>query len=219
MRKGNRMSDNRQNIIDATQRLLESHGLARLTTRDIAREAKVAEGLIYHHFKDKAELVFEVVQTMMTETKNVLQNFPLQVGKSDLLAIMEDALYTIYRTHYAGVLIIYSIFSDNKLRTRMQEILQERNIGPRSKIEGMTVFLEAEQRLGRLSAQTDPQVLARCLWLITIQLAMEDQLTGREIDEMQVRKELRDFLQTLMNGCAPRPAAPEKKQTKKNKGK
>jgi hypothetical protein len=30
-----------------------------LTTRDIAREAKVTEGLIYHHFKDKVELVTE----------------------------------------------------------------------------------------------------------------------------------------------------------------
>ncbi len=213
------MSDNRQNIIEATQRLLESLGLAQLTTRDIAREAKVAEGLIYHHFKDKAELVFEVVQTMMVETKNVLQNFPLQVGKRDLLKIMEDALYTIYRSHYEGVLIIYSIFSDNQLRRRMQEILQERNIGPRSKIEGMRVFLEAEQRLERLAKDVDPQILARCLWLITIQLAMEDQLTGRKIDEAQVRKELRGYLQLLMNGCAPRASTPERKQATKNKGK
>ena len=69
------MSENRQNIIDATQRLLQTHGLARLTTRAIAREAKVAEGLIYHHFKDKAELIYETSQTMMSETKNILQIF------------------------------------------------------------------------------------------------------------------------------------------------
>ena len=198
------MSDNRQNIIEATQRLLQTHGLARLTTRVIAREAKVAEGLIYHHFKDKAELVFEVVEAMMSETKNVLQNFPLQVGKRTLPDIMEDALYTIYRSHYDGIIIICSIFSDNQLRARIQEIMQERNIGPKSNIEGMRAFLEAEQRLGRLSSDIDPQIVARCLWLIIIQWAMEDQLLGRKPDEAQVRKELQTYVQTLMTGFAPR---------------
>jgi len=37
------MIDNRQNIINATARLLQTQGLARLTTREIARKAKVAE--------------------------------------------------------------------------------------------------------------------------------------------------------------------------------
>jgi len=30
-----------------------------LTTREIAREADVAEGLIYHHFGNKANLIFK----------------------------------------------------------------------------------------------------------------------------------------------------------------
>jgi len=64
---------------------LQTHGLARLTTRDIAREAKVAEGLIYHHFKDKAELIFEIIETRVRETKNYMQNLPLEVGKKDPL--------------------------------------------------------------------------------------------------------------------------------------
>lgn len=211
------MSDNRQNIIDATQRLLQTHGLARLTTRDIAREARVAEGLIYHHFKDKAELIFEAVQIMMEDTKNVLQNLPLQVGTRALSDILEDALCTIYRTHYEGVFIICSIFSDIHLHKRMQEIMKERNIGPRSKIEGLSVFLEAEQRLGRLSKNIDPQAAARCLWLITIQLAMENRLTGRNPDETQVRKEFRNYMQTLMNGLAPQPTSEENITMKKVK--
>jgi len=63
-----------------TERLLQTHGLARLTMREIAREAKVAEGLIYHHFKDKAELILEVVEQRLHDTKNVLQTLPLRVG-------------------------------------------------------------------------------------------------------------------------------------------
>ena len=62
------MNENRQNIICATERLLQTHGLARLTTREIAREAGVTEGLIYHHFKDKAELILEVVEQRLHDT-------------------------------------------------------------------------------------------------------------------------------------------------------
>ena len=51
----------------------------------------------------------------------------------------------------------------------MQEIIKERNIGPQSKIEGLSAFLEAEQRLGRFSDSVDPQVAARCLWMMIIQ--------------------------------------------------
>ena len=83
------MIDNRQNIINATIGLLQTKGLARLTTREIARKAKVAEGLIYHHFKDKAELVHDVVEQRMHDVKNVLQSLPLQVGLRTLSENLE----------------------------------------------------------------------------------------------------------------------------------
>jgi len=36
----------------------------------------------YHHFKDKAELIFEVVETRVRETKNLMLNLPLELGKA-----------------------------------------------------------------------------------------------------------------------------------------
>jgi AcrR family transcriptional regulator len=204
------MIDNRQNIINATDRLLQTHGLARLTTREIARKAKVAEGLIYHHFKDKAELIFEAVQTRFGETKNLLQNLPLQVGARPLVETLEDVLYSVYRAHYEIVLIVCSIFADHKLRARMHEIMEERNIGPQSKIEGLSVYLAAEQRLGRLSDAVDPQVVANCLWMISIQSAMDDQLMGQKQNAAQVRKKIRKYLQTLMTGLEPHLKTEEK---------
>ena len=84
------MSDNRQNIINATDLLLQTDGLARLTRSKIARKAKVAEGLIYQHFRDKAELIFEAVETRLHENKNLMQNLPLEVGnmKSRLSSVL-----------------------------------------------------------------------------------------------------------------------------------
>lgn len=211
------MIDNRQNIINATERLLQTHGLARLTTREIARKAKVAEGLIYHHFKDKAELIYEVVETRVRETKNIMQNLPLQVGTRTLLENLEDVLYSVYLSHCEISPIMCSVFADQRLRSRMQEILKEKGMGPQYAIEGLNVYLAAEQRLGRLSDAVDTQIIAKCLWLISIQSAMIDKLLGYDPDEQHVRREIRNYLQTLMTGFEPNPKTQEKAGLKKGK--
>ena len=211
------MSDSRQNIINATERLLQTKGLARLTTREIAREAKVTEGLLYHHFRDKAELIYEVVETRVSDSRNLLQNLPLQVGTRTLPEILEDVLHAVYLVHYDIVLLICSIFTDQQLRLRMREIMEEKNIGPRRTIEILSVFLAAEQRMGRLSDAVDPWAAARCLWLIIIQFAMEDRLMGRKPDDAHVREEIRSYLQTMMKGLAPDSSSADKTGAKKSK--
>jgi AcrR family transcriptional regulator len=210
------MIDNRQNIINATERLLQTHGLARLTTREIARKAKVAEGLIYHHFKDKAELIYEVVETRVRETKNIMQNLPLQVGTRTLLDNLEDVLHSVYLSHCEISPIICSVFADQRLRERMQEILKEREMGPQYAIEGLDVYLAAEQRLGRIRDAVDTKVIAKCLWMISIQSAMLDKLMGYDLDAKHVRSEIRNYLQTLMTGFDPRLPAKQKTTLKKS---
>ncbi|MGD0279089.1 MAG: TetR/AcrR family transcriptional regulator [Smithella sp.] len=210
------MNENRQNIIYATEHLLQTHGLARLTTRDIAHEAKVAEGLIYHHFKDKAELIFEVIETRVREAKNIMQNLPLEVGKSTLLKNLEDVLLSVYHAHYEITPIINTVFADQKLRVRLQELVKERNMGPQHAIEGLEVYLAAEQRLGRLSNAIKTDVLAKCLWMISVQSAMIDRWMGNESDEIRTSHEIRDYVKTLMTGFDPRLPAKQKTTLKKS---
>jgi AcrR family transcriptional regulator len=211
------MTDNRQNIINATERLLHTHGLARLTTREIAREAKVAEGLIYHHFKDKAELIFEVVETRVRETRNLMQNLPLEIGKRTLLENLENILFAVYHAHYEITPIICSIFADQHLHIRIQEIIKEREIGPQYAIEGLAVYLAAEQRLGRISAATDTQVLAKCLWMMSTQLAMLEKLMGNKPDEKQVRNEIRNDLKNIVTSLELQPKTERRSGLKKKK--
>jgi AcrR family transcriptional regulator len=210
------MNENRQNIICATERLLQTHGLARLTTRNIAREAKVAEGLIYHHFKDKAELIHEVVEQRLYDTKNVLQSLPLQVGLRTLTENLEDVLSVIYHSHYEIIPIIFSVFADHQLRARMREIMKEREVGPQHAIEGLALYLAAEQRLGRIADNIIPNTAAKCLWMISSQTAMDDQLMEQKQDTARIRQEIRQVVQTMMTGLAPRLPARQKKILRKS---
>jgi AcrR family transcriptional regulator len=211
------MNESRQNIICATERLLQTHGLARLTTREIAREAGVAEGLIYHHFKDKAELIHEVVEKRVHDVKDVLQSLPLKVGLSTLSENLEEVLHVVYQSHYEIVPIICSVFADHQLRARMQEIMKEREVGPQHAIEGLALYLAAEQRLGRIADNIIPNTAAKCLWMISLQTAMDDQLMEQKSDAARNRREIRQVVQTMMAGLAPRLPAKQRKSIKKSK--
>ena len=57
----------RQHLIDVTQRLLAAHGVTGLTTRTIAREAQVADGVLYNHFADKDDLVVVALVERFTQ--------------------------------------------------------------------------------------------------------------------------------------------------------
>ena len=74
--------DQRKKLIGATERLLCSQGLGCVTTRDIARAAKVAEGALYHHFHDKAELMLSVVLHQLGDFPRCCRASPCRSGRT-----------------------------------------------------------------------------------------------------------------------------------------
>jgi AcrR family transcriptional regulator len=212
------MNETQKKLIGATERLLQTKGLARLTTRAIAAEAGVAEGLIYHHFKDKAELVFAVVEQRMNETKNLLDKLPLQVGLREVSKNLEEVLQIAYRSHYQIIPIICSVFADHQLHLRILEIIKERQLGPQLPIETMAQYLAAEQRLGRIAAEILPMPAANLLWMISFNLAMNHQFMGCELNSSIAGKEIHEAIETMLIGMEPRLSA-QKKNTSKKKTK
>jgi len=195
-----KLSDSKQNIIKATEHLLQTHGLACLTTRKIAHEAKVAEGLIYHHFKHKAGLIYEVVQNRVSETNKLILDLPLKVGANTPLENLKEVLVSVYMAHYEIAPIVYSVFADRTLRTQTKEIIKEKEIGPYKAIAGLDVYLAAEQKIGRIAKGCNVQVIAKCLWMMTIQFAMLNRLMGFKPDIKGVRLEIHTYIKTFMKG-------------------
>lgn len=52
--------DKRQNIIDVATRLFAEHGFEKTPISLICEEAEVSKGLVFHHFKNKNDLLREV---------------------------------------------------------------------------------------------------------------------------------------------------------------
>ncbi|WP_370598272.1 TetR/AcrR family transcriptional regulator [Plesiomonas shigelloides] len=54
------MLDTRQQILQATEVVLATHGFQGLSMHKVAREAGIATGTIYCHFKDKEDLLVQL---------------------------------------------------------------------------------------------------------------------------------------------------------------
>jgi AcrR family transcriptional regulator len=56
------VEDRREQIIDAAMRAFSQKGYSRATNKDIAREAGITPGLIYHYFENKEDLFKAIIE-------------------------------------------------------------------------------------------------------------------------------------------------------------
>jgi len=64
----------REQILRAATRVFADKGFSRATTREVAREAGVAEGTIYNYFEDKEALLMAIMDTL-NETERRAEDF------------------------------------------------------------------------------------------------------------------------------------------------
>src|SRR2546428_12406342 len=72
--------ETRQKILEATARLLQMKGLARVTTKEIARETGLSEGALYRHFEHKEEVLFAVLTKHLPTFLEILQTHVAGTG-------------------------------------------------------------------------------------------------------------------------------------------
>jgi AcrR family transcriptional regulator len=194
--------DQKEKLIAATEQLLCSRGLACVTTRDIARAAKVAEGALYHHFSDKAELILEVVLHGVGEFREVLESLSLQVGQSTVQKNLDRVLESAFRFHTRIASLVCSLFADQQLLARVRGAMNERCIGPGRTASILAAYLRAEQKLGRVSANAMSESAAELLLAASFNKALHDHFYG-VTGAAQARRHLRDAVRAMLAGLDP----------------
>lgn len=148
----------RQLFLDATERLLHQQGLARVTTRFIAQEAGYSEATLYLHFENKEDLFLAVVQRYLPAPVDLTQ-----VGQKPVSAHLEEIVLSVMHFYRKTVPVIACFFADRELLSRHQETLRALHIHPQNVYGQVARYIEAEQHLGRIPPQTDPQDCAALL--------------------------------------------------------
>lgn len=63
----------RQQIIDAAKSCIVAKGLPHFSIKDIAKEANLSTGVIYHYFENKSDLLVDVLKDSFSETEKLVQ--------------------------------------------------------------------------------------------------------------------------------------------------
>src|SRR5437016_12061887 len=71
------VEDRREQIIEAAMRVFAQKGFTRATNKDIAREAGITPGLIYHYFESKEAVLKAIIEAR--SPLQVISSLPAQV--------------------------------------------------------------------------------------------------------------------------------------------
>jgi AcrR family transcriptional regulator len=84
------VSDLRQRILDASEQLLETEGLAALSMREVARRSGVTHQAPYHHFADRESILAELVTSGFEEMARRLARANARFAEGDRLTVAVD---------------------------------------------------------------------------------------------------------------------------------
>jgi AcrR family transcriptional regulator len=194
----------RDQLVDAAERVLRTKGLARATTKEIAREAGYAEGTLYLHFADKLDLVRAVHERLLPAFVEVVRHLPARAGGGTVEGNLTDLARSALRLYRDVLPLGSSLFADPELLRRYRALLADRGGGPHRAWEPVVAYLRAEQALGRVDPDTDPAAAALLLLGACQQLVFVELMNGPETLPFRDRPDPAPALvATLLAGLAP----------------
>ncbi len=188
--------ETRQKILEATTKLIQMKGLARVTTKEIARETGLSEGALYRHFEHKEEVLFAVLTKHLP---TFLETFQTHVAGTGRVSENLEAIALAAIQYYGQLLpMSASFFADTELLAHYQAAIRQINGGPQRFFEVVAAYIAEEQELGRIEKHVPAltiaiQLLGPCFQYEFLRQFMGDQPFGQT---------KREFVKNLIQGLA-----------------
>jgi AcrR family transcriptional regulator len=193
----------RERIVEAAESVMRERGLARTTTKEIARAAGYSEGTLYKHFESKEDLFLAVLAERFPSFVALVDKLPVRVGQGTLRETLEEVA-TNALTYYGEIVpMAASIFSEPVLLARHREGLRKRGAGPWMINEALAAYLEAEERLGRVREDADPEAAAAMILGACYQRAFFRSYLGEDVPAEGEEGFVESIVQTLMPSLSP----------------
>jgi TetR/AcrR family transcriptional regulator, fatty acid metabolism regulator protein len=195
--------DKRRLILDAAVRVFARKGYHTCRVGDIAEEAGVAHGLLYHYFRSKEELL----ETIFRETWRDLLDAVRSVEETDetarerLAGIAKILLRSWRRDPDLVRVLVREVTRSSHLQRRIDEIDQA--------FAGLERIIARGQAEGEFRTDVDPQMVSFVFYG-----ALEEILTGWVLGQLedgdeQIAAAEQTIIEVVCGGLAPdREAAP-----------
>lgn len=162
----------RQQILRAMFNCLAEQGYARVTMRDIAKEAGISVGTLYLYFRDKNEIIAALQQQSDDRVEEGLTTQAGQTPSGELHSTLEYLLMEMEEPGIAATLRVdlqlwAESVHDDSLGTFARQVLAE-------KIHMFAELIKAAQAAGEMPRAWNPESLARLLIAI---------ITGMELQK------------------------------------
>lgn len=149
----------RDTILDAAASVMRDKGIARATTKEIARVAGYSEALLYKHFADKQDIYLAVLR----ERVGGLANSSELIGRGAVRDNLVEITHGLMRFYGTTFPIFGSLLSDRALLDGWREAMTGRGGGPRSPLRMLEAYLQGEAALGRVPDGVDVKAAAALL--------------------------------------------------------
>ncbi|MER0242277.1 TetR/AcrR family transcriptional regulator [Streptomyces sp. HSW2009] len=149
------MKPTRARILEAAERLLRTIGLARTTTKEIARAAGCSEAALYKHFRNKEDIFVHVLEERLPRLGPLLAELTEHPQERDVVDNLAEIVRRAAEFYASSVPIVAALYAEPTLLQRHNEGLREIDAGPRRPLEGLAAYLRTERAAGRIRPDAD----------------------------------------------------------------
>ena len=193
----------RERIIDAAASVLTGLGLARATTKEIARVAGISEAALYKHFSGKEELFVTVLNTRLPGFGATVLDDPRRPTDRDVAANLADIARAAVRFYRGAFPMSASLFLERGLLRRHRAAMHEMGTGPRRPLRALETYLRAEQARGRVATHVRADLAAGLLLGACFQRGFLAAYEEAEIDPAELDAVATGLVATLLPGLIP----------------
>lgn len=189
--------DTRTRILQAAADIMYQKGIARATTKEIARRAGCSEGNIYNYFGTKEAIFLAILNEQLPDFVPLLSKLSERVGQGPIETTLGEIARAALRFFNQSIPMGAAFFSERTLLTRHRALLKERNAGPHKFNAAVKAYLAAEQAVGRIAKTVDPETVADILIGTCFMRAYWRQFVGEETSSKADDEFIESLLETL----------------------
>ncbi|MCF6425976.1 MULTISPECIES: TetR/AcrR family transcriptional regulator [Amycolatopsis] len=145
----------REAVLAAAEEILAEAGVARLSTKEVARRAGVAESSIFYHFRDRLGLLRAVVHLHLPRYKEVAEELGRRAGHGTVRDNLVELLGSLEAYYTRITPVLAAVQADSELRELFTQRSAEADIGPQRGLAPIAAYLGRERDLGRVRAGLD----------------------------------------------------------------
>jgi AcrR family transcriptional regulator len=195
--------DTRSSILEAAERVIRDRGMASATTKEIAREARCAEGSIYRYFADKHALMTEIIGSRYSGFFQFVESLPQRAGIGSVAGTLGEVARESIE-FYRGIMpMACGAVADRELLMQHREFFERNHTGPMKLIRSLTEYLRKEQRGGRIAGTIAPDLVAHVFLGSCFSYAFLGEFLGDDAHRVGHDRYARELVKTVMTGIEP----------------